>query len=106
MKNVALASLVIVCIGILTAVPASVSYAGSIDTAKNESVAEVTTNIINLNTASKEELVQISGIGPILADRILAYRSENGPFANLEDVMLVKGVGEAKFKKIESMITI
>ncbi len=106
MRQAILASIVLACIGIFTAMPAGVSCAGVFDDANDTAQSEDMQSIVNLNTASKEDLVQISGIGPILADRIIAYRSENGPFASVEDIMSVKGVGEAKFKKIESMITI
>lgn len=54
-----------------------------------------------LNRATKEELMQISGIGDALAERILLRRKENGPFFFFEDVLSVQGIGE---KKLEAII--
>ncbi len=60
--------------------------------------------IININTASKEELMTLPGIGEKTADSILEYRSKNR-FEKIEDIMDVPGIGEGKFKQIESKIT-
>ena len=48
---------------------------------------------ININTASAEELTQLQGIGQTYAAKIVAYRTEQGPFAAPEDIMKVKGIG-------------
>lgn len=61
---------------------------------------------INLNTAKKEELEEIPGVGPSTADKILAYREDNGPFTLIEDIMNVSGIGEAKFDKMKDAITV
>ena len=61
---------------------------------------------VNLNKATAEELVAISGIGPALADRIIQYRTEHGPFAHVDDLNNVRGIGEAKFQKTRSQITV
>lgn len=60
---------------------------------------------INVNTASKEELMALPGIGPTLAQRILTYRLENGPFSRAEDLQEVKGIGEKTLDKIKDLIT-
>lgn len=68
---------------------------------------EVTVNdMINLNTASKEELMLLDGIGEKMAERILAYREENGPFAKVEDIQNVKGIGEKTYAKIAGELTV
>ena len=61
---------------------------------------------ISINTATAEELVQLPGIGPSTAEKIILYRDENGLFQNLEDLMRIKGIGTAKYEKIKDLITL
>lgn len=62
------------------------------DTAKTaEPVAS--DGLIDLNTAGAEELKTLSGIGDVLAERIIAYREENGPFRRVEEITRVNGIG-------------
>lgn len=66
--------------------------------------AETEKQRISINTADAEELCRLSGIGPSTAERIIAYREENGLFQSLEDLMRVKGIGESRFEKIRDDI--
>jgi competence protein ComEA len=61
---------------------------------------------VNLNTASKEELMTLSGIGESRAESILAYREANGPFHSIEELMNVDGIKEGIFQKLKDSITI
>ncbi len=61
---------------------------------------------VNINTANKEELAVLSGIGDKLAERIIDYRAENGTFSQIEGIMLVPGIGEALFENIKDGICI
>lgn len=61
---------------------------------------------LDLNTATAEELDTLPGIGPALAERIVAYREANGPFESVEEILEVSGIGEAKFADLEGRITV
>ena len=60
--------------------------------------------LVNVNTAAAEELARLPGVGEALAERIIAYREENGPFRRAEDLMKVKGIGEGKFADMKDWI--
>lgn len=61
--------------------------------------------IININTASISELETLAGIGPTTAQNIIDYRTENGNFETINDLMNVSGIGESTFDKIKEFIT-
>ena len=56
---------------------------------------------INVNTASKEQLEALDGIGPVKAQAIIDYRKKNGPFKSVEDVKKVDGIGDATYDQIK-----
>ena len=61
---------------------------------------------VNINTATKEELDGLPGIGPVKAQAIVDYRKANGPFKSPEDIMRVKGIKEGEFGKIKDQISV
>ena len=63
-------------------------------------------SLININTASKEELETLPGIGESTATKIIDYRTKNGNFETIEDIKNVSGIGEAKFNNIKDNICI
>ena len=63
-------------------------------------------NLININTASREELETLPGIGEVLAQRIIDYRRTNGYFKSIEEIKEVSGIGEKKFEAIKDLITV
>lgn len=61
---------------------------------------------VNINTAKIDELQNIPGVGPSIAQAIIDYRDENGKFKSIEDIKSVSGVGESKYKKMEKYIKV
>jgi competence protein ComEA len=69
-------------------------------------MADASTEIINLNTATAAQIGTLPGIGPKTADLIIQYRQKNGPFKKVEEIMNVRGVGEKSFLKLKGRITV
>jgi competence protein ComEA len=65
-----------------------------------------THSIININLASKNELVSLPKIGPVTAERIIRYREDYGKFSTVNDLINVKGIGDKTMAKIASLITV
>lgn len=61
--------------------------------------------LVNINTASITELDSLPGVGEVTAQRIIEYRQQH-PFTRIEDIMQVKGIGEAKFNKMKDRLTV
>lgn len=78
-----------------------------IDSASSSSGSDSSSeSLININTASSEELQTLSGIGEAKAAAIISYREENGDFESIEDIMNVSGIGESTFENIKDYITV
>lgn len=110
--------LVIACIFIVITV-GQIAITGSntisVDIRDNESVvsidkqsesSEVVHELININTASEDLLCEVHGIGKVLSQRIIEYRETNGPFSSVEELMNVKGIGEATFEEMKPYISV
>ena len=61
---------------------------------------------LNINAATAEELMELSGIGEKLAERIINYRNEHGVFAQTEGIMLIPGIGEKVYENMKDKITV
>ena len=69
------------------------------------SVGITSQGLVNINTASQDELKTLNGIGDVIAERIIEYRSSNA-FRSKEDIMSVKGIGKGIYEKIKDRITV
>lgn len=63
-------------------------------------------NLVNINTATEDELTTLTGIGPTRAKAIIEYRETSGAFKTIEDIKNVSGIGEASFRKLKASITV
>lgn len=74
----------------------------------NESVVRKmsTDRLININTASVDELEKLPGIGPAKASEIIKYRTENGPFESVDELVKVKGIGSKTLEKIRPFVCV
>lgn len=70
------------------------------------SFAAETAQVINLNTASAEQLSSLSGVGKAKAEAIVQYRETHGKFSSLEELIQVKGIGQAILEKNRTRLTL
>ena len=83
---------------LITPEPYSAPAASATDSGSN--------SLININTASLEELKSLEGIGDATAQKIISYRNEHGRFSSTEDIMSVSGIGQSKFNAIKDRICV
>jgi competence ComEA-like helix-hairpin-helix protein len=74
--------------------------------AESDLSASKVENPLNINLATVNDLEKLPGVGKIIAERIVTYRLENGPFRRAEHLMMVRGISESKFRAMQSMITV
>ena len=93
-------------------IPETASSGDSSDTGDSGSGVSVSSSSgksangkININTADSATLQEISGIGPVTAQKIIDYRSDNGRFKTIEDIKNVSGIGDKTFENLKDYIT-
>jgi comEA protein len=96
-----------IAVGACAAVCLAVAGQRPVDALQAQAAAsEARAPQVNLNTASAGELEKLPGVGPATAQRIIEYRQKNGGFKKIEDLMNVRGIGEASFLKLKPQITV
>ena len=86
----------ILCLGLVLAPTAVLAQ-------KNKAAS---TEKVNLNTATAEQLQTLPGVGPALAKVIIEYRTKTGKFNKIEELLNVKGVGEKKFQQMKDRLVV
>lgn len=76
------------------------------DKAASTASAGAAKTIVNLNTATVDQIETLPGIGRKTAERIIEYRTKNGAFKRIEDLMNVKGIGEKSFLKLKPQLVV
>ena len=71
-----------------------------------QGTADTGDGLININTASAQELTALPGIGPAIAERIVTHRETHGPFRIIEEITDVSGIGDRRFEDIRAQITV
>lgn len=84
------------------------SSAGSVQPVTNTGSISpgVSEKLININTASQEDLEKLPGVGPKTAQLIIDYREKNGTYKRTEDLLLIKGIGPAKYNSVKNLVTV
>jgi competence protein ComEA len=70
-----------------------------------ESPAKEKPALVDINTASAADLEKLPGVGPALSKRIIEYREKNGPFATVDDLLKVQGIGEKSLARFRDLVT-
>jgi len=67
---------------------------------------ESTDSLVDINSATASEMVALPGVGPVLSERIVAYRQANGRFERADQLMAVAGIGPATYEAIRDLVTV
>ncbi len=68
--------------------------------------ASALAGVVNVNTADTETLQLLPRVGPSVASRIIEYRENNGPFRDKEELLLVRGIGDSTFERLEPFVVL
>ncbi|MFH1776385.1 MAG: helix-hairpin-helix domain-containing protein [Candidatus Omnitrophota bacterium] len=112
-EKISLAVVLIICLCLVGVLKYQhIAARAQIDTKEFVRIEEIKKEIntqellVNINTASAQRLELLPGIGPVIAKRIIEYRTKNGRFKNKTELTRVKGIGTKKFKAVEGYIMV
>ena len=91
---------------IVVGAPPAISNAKSSKSKGSKSSGKITSGTISINSATVAQLEQLPGVGAVMAARIFAYRTSHGPFATIEDLTKVSGMGKSKFANLKNFVRI
>ncbi len=74
--------------------------------AQQNAAAETQTAKVNVNTADADSLQELPRIGPVMAQRIIEYRDEHGPFQTVDDLVKVRGIGEKTLERLRPLVSV
>lgn len=83
-----------------------VGYVAKANSSSSKSSKSRFTGVININRATKAEFDSLTGIGPVIASRIINYRNINGPFLALDDLLKVSGIGSKTLERIRPRLSL
>lgn len=83
-----------------------VGYVAKANSSSSKSSKSRFTGVININRATKAEFDSLTGIGPVIASRIINYRNTNGPFLALDDLLKVSGIGSKTLERIRPRLSL
>lgn len=95
-RTINLAWIFLVCLGLMLTPVSALAQKGK----------AASTEKVNLNTASIEQLQTLPGVGPAMAKKIQEHRAKIGKFTKIEELLNVKGIGEKKFQKMKDRLVV
>ena len=99
-------SLLSILMVLLLAFPAQVPQSRPKSHEQRNKPADTSARVIDINQASAEDFAKLPGIGPKLANRIVAFRQKHGPFRRTEDLLAIRGLGPKKWKALRPYLRV
>jgi competence protein ComEA len=92
-------------LALAAAVAIALAAAAPVSPALHAAESKTQAGLVDINTAGVEELMAVPGIGQVIAQRIVEYRDKNGPYASVDDLLKVQGIGEKSLARIRERLT-
>jgi comEA protein len=106
-RKIKIVCILALCVGLMMSSVSIMAQKSAMDRVATKSASTpASTEKINLNSATVEQLESLPGVGPAMAKTIVEHRTKVGKFNRIEEIMKVKGIGEKKFQKIKDRLTI